>query len=281
MLPGSFWDSLLPQDPNDNPFAAWSNEGQHEPPGESGHTATWGGTYAGGPWGSEHTEPWAATGGAQQAFPVDYYDEDDGTDTDTSSDSGTENIAQPDVSSMSEAAATHAIYMAYRNAKRNWRRFSGKPVRKFRRHFRRYFSKGKGKGKSKGKGRGFFWTQDDVQVFLKGKGKGHRSHTSGKGFGRRRNPTGRDGSTMKCHNCGSEDHFVRNCPTKGKGKGSSDGGAPFSGLAFGPAAIGEWVGGSQQTEPNHFEDELPPWASDDIFFDPPSSIFASLGPGDP
>ena len=26
--PGSFWDSLLPQDATDNPFAAWANEGQ-------------------------------------------------------------------------------------------------------------------------------------------------------------------------------------------------------------------------------------------------------------
>ena len=37
------------------------------------------------------------------------------------------------------------------------------------------------------------------------------------------------------------------------------------------------IGGNQPTEPNHFEDELPPWPSDDIFFDPPSSIFASPG----
>ena len=232
-------------------------------------TEAWSSQNSGGYWGGVSTEPWS-----QQAFPVDqYYEEDDGTDTDTSSGSGAEDIPRPDVSNMTDAAAAHTIYMAYWNAKRNWRRFTGKPVRKFRRHFRRHF--GKGKGKSKGKGRGFFWTQDDVQVFLKSKRKGHRSHTSGKGFGRRKNPRGRDGAPMKCHNCGSEDHFVRNCPSKGKGKGSSDSSAPFSGLAFGPASAGGSIGESGHTEANHPEDELPPWVSEDIFFEPPSSIFAS------
>ena len=96
------------------------------------------------------TEPWT-DGGPQWAFPVDsaYYDGDDGTDTDTSSDDGRENIARPDVSNMSDAEASLTIYMAYRNAKTNWRRFTGKLVRKFRRHFRRHMVKGKGKGKAK------------------------------------------------------------------------------------------------------------------------------------
>ena len=238
-------------------------------------TEAWSSQNSGGYWGGVSTEPWA-----QQAFPVDqHYEEDDGTDTDTSSDSGAEDIPRPDVSNMTDAAAAHTIYMAYRNAKRNWRRFTGKPVRKFRRHFRRHF--GKGKGKSKGKGRGFFWTQDDVQVYLKGKGKGHRSHTSGKGFGRRKNPRGRDGAPMKCHNCGSEYHFVREFPSNGKGKGSSDTGAPFSGLAFGPSdSASPVVGEGMSTEPFHEAAELYPWADDDMFHDTPSSIFASLGFGD-
>ena len=85
-----------------------------------------------GSWESRPTDPWTA-GGPQWAFPVDsaYYDEDDGTDTDTSSDDGREDIARPDVSNMSDAEAAMTIYMAYRNAKTNWRRLTGKPVRKF------------------------------------------------------------------------------------------------------------------------------------------------------
>jgi hypothetical protein len=42
------------------------------------------------------------------------------------------------------------IYMAYHNARRDWRRFTGKLVRKFRRHFRRFMVNGKGKSKGKG-----------------------------------------------------------------------------------------------------------------------------------
>ena len=49
-----------------------------------------------------------------------YHDEDDGTDTDTSSDDGREDIAQPDVSNMTDAEASRTIYMAYRNAKLNF-----------------------------------------------------------------------------------------------------------------------------------------------------------------
>merc|ERR1712240_855563 len=105
-----------------------------------------------------------------------------------------------------------------------WRRFNGKPVRRFRRFFKKSFRR-KGKGKGKGKGKrgnfsrgGFFYTQDDVQCFLKGKGKGHRSHTSGKGHGRQKNPKDRSGNIMKCRICDSDEHLMANCP-QGEGKG--------------------------------------------------------------
>ena len=183
--------------------------------------------------------------------------------------------------------------MAYRRAKMNWRRFTGKPVRKFRRHVRRHLVKGKGKGK--GKGRGFFWTQDDVQVFIKGKGKGHRSHTSGRGFGRKRNPRGRDGSTMKCHACGSEERFIRDCPVKGKDKGPPSGsGMPFSGLAFGPGEGSPTAAEASMTQglallsgEGHAvkffykEECFPRGQNNDMFLDHPNSVFASLGGEDP
>jgi len=154
------------------------------------------------------------------------------TNTDTSSDSGEEDIQAPDVSHLSDADAAEQIYLRYRRAKRTWRRFTGRPVRKFRRHIKRhaYFRKGKGRGrKGKGKGSksstgGFMWTRDDTLAYLKGKGKSNRAHTSGKGFGRRRNPKDKHGNVMKCRICNSEEHFAAKCPNKGGGKGAGPSG---------------------------------------------------------
>jgi len=128
------WDALIPQsvfpeDPDDA-FAAWATgEGRQADPGtnRSGER--------------QQADPAPSH---QHAFPV-VNDEDDGTDTDTSSDDGMEEITQLEVSQMSEAEASEALYLAYRREKRVWRRFTGKPVRKFRRHFKSFRRKGKGK----------------------------------------------------------------------------------------------------------------------------------------
>ena len=219
LTPGSVWDSLLPQEPGSaDPFAAWATG--REPTQQPGV-----------PWESGNAEPWSQSAYPAMAFPVTDYTEDDGTNTDTSSDSGHEVVAGPDTSRMSEAEAASTIYMAYRGAKRTWRRFTGKPVRKFRRTFKKHH-KGKGKG-----GRGFFLTQDDVHAYLQHKGKGHRKGSSGKGFGRKGNPKDRNGNTMKCHECNSEDHLVSRCPNKGAGKGGGIGGNFFSGIAFGSGRV--------------------------------------------
>ncbi len=72
---------------------------------------------------------------------------------------------------MSQADAAELIYFKYRQARRSWRRFTGKSVRKLRRHMKGYRrSKGKGKGKRR-KGHedagGFMWTADDTLAYLK------------------------------------------------------------------------------------------------------------------
>ena len=64
------------------------------------------------------------------------------------------------------------------------------------------------------------WTQDDTLAYLKGKGKGNRHHSSGNGFGRRKNPRDRNGNLTRCRNCNSEEHLVARCP-EGKGQGKS------------------------------------------------------------
>merc|ERR1711994_186934 len=158
------------------------------------------------------------------AFPAVQAVDDSSSASDTSSDDGNEVLDGPDTSQMTEADAAEAVFYRYRQARRAWRRFTGKPVRRFRRNFKKTL-RGYGRGQRKGRGRGFFYTQDEVFAFLKGKGKGNRSHTSGKGHGRRKNPRDRNGDIMKCSICGSEDHFRANCPQgKGKGNGSKGGG---------------------------------------------------------
>ena len=41
--------------------------------------------------------------------------------------------------------------------------------------------------------------------------------TSGKGFGRKGNPIGKDGKRLRCHDCGSEDHLRAQCPKNNGG----------------------------------------------------------------
>ena len=100
------WDSLVPQpvfpgDPDDA-FAAWATGGsQQVDPNQS--------------YGGEGQQA-ESTPSHQHAFPV-VNNEDDGTDTDTSSDDGMEEVTGPDISQMSEEQAAEAIYMQYRQAK--------------------------------------------------------------------------------------------------------------------------------------------------------------------
>ena len=203
------------------------------------------------------TEPWAfwAAGGRNNPepswteapySPMAYQDgygasafpaipmSDDSTDSETSSDNDSEELPDPGVSHMSQAEAAEHIYMQYRKARRTWRRFTDKPVRKFRRHMNHHFKKGKGKGKgkSKGKSRGFMWTRDDALTYLQGKGKGKHSGSSGKGFGRRSNPKDRAGVTLKCRICDSEEHFAAKCP-QGKGASKGSGKSGFLSVAGG------------------------------------------------
>ena len=115
-----------------------------------------------------------------------------------------------------------------------------KPNRRVRRHFRKYQrKKGKGKGKRlSGKAISTFatdcTTEEYEEIFMggkgRGKGRGHRAgkRSSGKGFGRKQNPRGKDGQIMKClgknGECGSTTHLKRDCPHekgRGKGKGGS------------------------------------------------------------
>ena len=247
------WDSLLPQAPPASQpdfLAAWAAPG-----------ASW-------------SEGRPAEAPTTPAYPT--YENDtmgDSTETATSSDDGMEEVTGPDISQMNEAQAAEAIYMQYRQAKRTWRRFTGRPVRRFRTNFKKTL-RTKGKGRSKGKRRGFFFTEDEVHAYLKGKGKGKRSHTSGKGHGRKGNPRDREGNVMKCHNCGSEDHLRAGC-TKGGGKGGSSSSGPPSFAPFVSDFAGLAATPPQAEAPAPPTEVAPPWGDD--LFEPPSSIFMNLG----
>ena len=134
---------------------------------------------------------------------------DGGSDTDsaTSSDNDAP-IEVADLQGMTNAQADEFLFGEYQHAKRRWRRFTGKPVRALRKVIKR-------KGKGKGKGRHSYLNLEDLlhqSSYFKGKGKGGRS--SGKGFGRKLNPCGRDGEPLKCSTCGSSYHLRARCPRR-------------------------------------------------------------------
>ena len=65
-------------------------------------------------------------------------DDDSGTETDTSSDSGHEEIDMSDLNGLNQSEASAHAYWQYRLHKRKWRRLSSKPTRKFRRIHKRF-----------------------------------------------------------------------------------------------------------------------------------------------
>ena len=72
-------------------------------------------------------------------------EDDSGTETDTSSDSGHEEIDMSGLNGLNQSKASAHAYWQYRLHKRKWRRLSSKPTRKFRRiHKRCRTAKGKG-----------------------------------------------------------------------------------------------------------------------------------------
>ena len=157
-----------------------------------------------------------------QAYPVQQPNSDEGyitgTDSDTESSFGEEiNYDSAEFAGLNPHQISEKIWWGYARGKSLWRRHTHKPVRKVRRFIKR---KGGGKGRSKGKGRYLCLEQlpdtQISQVFFGG-GKSGGKRTTGKGKGRKKNPTGPDGAVMTCSICGSEDHFRAACPRGASG----------------------------------------------------------------
>ena len=84
----------------------------------------------------------------------EYMDEEEfyesGTDTDTSSSCGDHDYNMDNIPPGDDNTRAQYLYWLYSHAKKRWRSFTGKPVRRLRRFFRKPKGKG-GKGKGKGK----------------------------------------------------------------------------------------------------------------------------------
>ena len=90
-------------------------------------------------WGGVEQDSWG------WAYPVQQHDDvlTDESSSGTSSDRGNEDVEMSAFSRMSDTEAQEQAYWQHRMAKRRWRRFTGRPVRRFRRVIRRHNRKGK------------------------------------------------------------------------------------------------------------------------------------------
>ena len=123
------------------PRGAYTTQQQEVPRSGHPHTtaypvgqAPWFGIQSGNSGGGGYSSdaPWyaASSQGQQDVYLTDDGDQSDAsTDTDTSSDSGRQPIPGMDIGGLSTEEASQHLYFQYRNGKRAWRRFTGKPVR--------------------------------------------------------------------------------------------------------------------------------------------------------
>ena len=224
------------------PAGAFFMDGQDDADGWQADADNWTQQQYAAPapaWGGQTT--WQQDVPENQVALLADQDFDSGTDSDTASSEGNtqyELEVPPEIANHPGAVAQH-LFWAYERAKRAWRSYMQKPVRRVRRFLRRK-GKGTGKGQAKyGKGKGsvphYLASLDGhqaEQLFAafrrKGKGKGNISKgkgqgqaalmsnsSTGKGRGRKTNPRGPDGRIMECHGCGATDHLIANCPNRG------------------------------------------------------------------
>ena len=133
------------------------------------------------------------------------YFQADGYSTDTSSDDGVESIP-------GETEDPVEAYLQYAFARKKWRRISNKYPRRYRKSFKSGFKGGKG------------FKSNSYPAFLPPNsfagGKGGKSKSGGSQF-KKRNPKDKNGMTLKCNICQSEEHLWRNCPRRNQqGDGS-------------------------------------------------------------
>ena len=115
----------------------------------------------------------------------------------------------------------NVLYGEYMLAKQRWRRYSGRPPRRYRTgHFNKYhqrnnFQKLQRYGRS-------YASFLPPNAFAAHRGPGGKSGGKGKSKSKgRQNPRGKDGQLLKCHRCGSTEHLIRRCPVPENASNSS------------------------------------------------------------
>ena len=152
-----------------------------------------------------------------------YYDDDNGSSSGTDWNEGQEQDIATYLADVDPDMHGDVLHHEYMMARQRWRQFSGKHSRFHRRHGRKGSKYG---GKYRGRGilgKGYHYEDAGASAsaaespFIGAAykaGKGKMSPSSG-------NPKDRMGNVMKCHICNSDQHLARECPQRGKGKGSA------------------------------------------------------------
>ena len=155
---------------------------------------------------------------SSQCMQCGTYHEDEDLSSATSTDEGEMDAeaqvfaaVNVDGENRSDSASIAAeLYHLYRQAKRRWRRFTGRPPRRFRKFGFKPKNFGKLGRTPYNKTYAAFLP---ASSFAGGKGKGGSKGTGG----RKGNPRGRNGEVLRCHKCNSDQHLWRQCPMVAQG----------------------------------------------------------------
>ena len=104
----------------------------------------------------------------------------------------------------------NVLFGDYMLAKQRWRRFAGRPPRRYRRgHFNKHHQRtNQQKLQRYGSSFASFLPPN---AFAAHRGPGGKGNSKGKGKSKQ-NPRGKDGQLLRCHRCGSTEHLIRRCP---------------------------------------------------------------------
>lgn len=163
-----------------------------------------------------------------------------------------------------DTAVGNELYEAYLVARRRWRKFTGKPPRRYRKFMSR--SDKMQRNRSRMNQSPFARTYASflpTGAFAGGKGKGKNKSSQGKSSYQRKNPRGRDGRTLLCAKCGSDSHLWRQCPNAeggGKGQPSPPSMAMLANITSLPGVSFSYMTHSN-SGPQHFDVSTPPSSS--------------------